>query len=95
MKYKINDWIVYNNKEWSNHWKEIYGISLYGKIGKIIYIDIDKNANRDPYLIEFKDFIDSHDRYYGIGKYGHCYWGHEEEFTLYKDYFKLKKFIEG
>ena len=90
MKYKINDWIVYNNKEWSNHWKEIYGISLYGKIGKII--DISKKYNL--YLIEFKEFIGSCNGD-GKGKDGHCLWCRKKEITLYKDYFKLKKFIEG
>ena len=91
MKYKIGDWIVFIDKEWSNHWKEIYGISLYGKIGKIIDIN---RITVWPYLIEFKEFIDGTSGR-GKGKNGNCRWCHEKQISLYKDYFKLKKFIEG
>ena len=88
MKYKIGEWIIYNNKKWKNYWKKTYGISLYGKIAKII--DISDSL----YLIEFKEFIYSYDGD-GKGKDGHCLWCRKKEITLYKDYFKLKKFIEG
>jgi len=90
MKYKIGDWIVYVSKKNSDWWKEYSRISLYGKIAKIIYID----KNYESYLIEFKEFIYSYDGD-GKGEDGHCYWCEEKEITLYKDYFKLKKFIEG
>jgi len=93
MKYKIGDWIVYTDKEFSNKWKKDYGFSLYGKIGKII--DIEKYCNLPlPYLLEFKGFINGHSGY-RKGRDGHCQWCMDKEITLYKDYFKLKKFIEG
>jgi len=90
MKYKIGDWIVFTDKEFSKWWKEKKGISLYGKIGKII----DTDYNNWPYLIEFKENIHgiSGD---GKAKDNHCIWCNDKEITLYKDYFKLKKFIEG
>ena len=91
MKYKIGDWIVYIDKEWSKRRKELKGISLYEKIAKIIYIDSDSW----PYLIEFKENINGHTGN-GRGKEGYCLWcTTKQEITLYKDYFKLKKFIEG
>ena len=89
MKYKIGEWIVYTDKEFSNKWKQYYEAFLYGKIGKII--DIDKNVW--PYLIEFKEFVNGHDGD-GKGKDGHCWGCEEKEITLYKDFYKLKKFIE-
>ena len=92
MKYKIGDWIVFIDKEWSNDWKKEPGISLYDKIGKII--DINKKYNL--YLIEFKEYINGYDGE-GKGKDGHCLWCwcNDKEITLYKDYFKLKKLLEG
>jgi len=39
MKYKIGDWVIYTHKKNSEHWKNKYGISLYGKTVKIIHID--------------------------------------------------------
>ena len=89
MKYKIGDWIIYNNKEWSNEWKKTIGFSLYGKIGKIIYI----SKKYESYLIEFKEFIDGHDGG-GKGNEGHCLWFDEKEITSL-DQLKLKKLIEG
>ena len=88
--FKINDWIVFTDKEFSKWWKEKKGISLYGKIGKIIDID---NPHLS-YLIEFKEFINGHDGD-GKGKDGHCCWCDEKRLSLYKDFYKLKKFIEG
>jgi len=90
MEYKIGDWIVYIDKERSKWWKEI-GVFLYGKIGKII--DINK-THSFSYLVEFKEFIHGYSGN-GKGKKGYCLWCRKKEITLYKDYFKLKKFIEG
>ena len=90
MKYKIGAWVVYINKQWSKWWKKTYGISLYGKIGKIIDID---NPHLS-YLIEFKEYINGHDGR-GKGKNGNCSWCDEKRLSLYKDFYKLKKFIEG
>jgi len=89
-KYKIGNWIVYIDKEWSNFWKKMYGISLYGKIGKII----DINKNYESYLIEFKEFINSYTSN-RRGKEGYGLWGTKQEITLYKDYFKLKKLLNS
>jgi len=88
MKYKIGDWIVYIDKNYSKWWKEQSGISLYGKIGKIIGIDNDSLR----YLIEFKEFIDSHDSN-GKGKDGHCQWCVDIE-IISLDQLKLKKLLE-
>ena len=91
MKYRVGEWIVFTNKKWISIWKEPkIEISLYGKIAKIIYID----KNYESYLIEFKEFINGHTGN-GRGKEGYCLWCTKQEITLYKDYFKLKKFIEG
>ena len=88
MKYKIGDWIVFINKERSKWWKEKYETSLYGKIGKIIGI-VKKHK---LYLIEFKEFIDSHDSN-GKGKDGHCQWCVDIE-IISLDQLKLKKLLE-
>ena len=88
MKYKKKDWIVYFDKELSNDWKQYYGASLYGKIGKIIYI-----GSYWSYLIEFKEFIDGISGN-GKGNEGHCLWFDEKEITSL-DQLKLKKLIEG
>ena len=90
MKYKIGEWIIYNNKKWKNYWKKTYGISLYGKIGKII--DISKNSYFS-YLIEYKEFIHgtSGD---GRGKEGHCRWFNEKEISSL-DQLKLKKLVQS
>ena len=92
MKYKIGDWIVFINKEFSKWWKGKKGISLYGKIAKIIYIGY--NNKYIYYLVEFKEYINGYSGN-GRGKDEHCSWCEDIEITLYKDYFKLKKFIEG
>ena len=91
MKYKIGDWIVYIDKERSKWWKDLKGISLYGKIGKII--DIYKSDRFIPYLIEFKEYINGHDGI-GKGKNGHCSWCSKQEITSL-DRLKLKKLLEG
>jgi len=88
MKYKIGDWIIYTDKKHSNEWKKTYGISLYGKIGKIIYID--KNLYW-PYTIEFKEFINGHDGR-RKGKKGYCEWCEDKE-IISLDQLKLKKLI--
>ena len=92
MKYKINDWIVFIDKKISKWRKKDYGISLYGKIGKII--DIDYNNKYIYYLVEFKEYINGYDGE-GKGKDEHCRFCIDKEITLYKDYFKLKKLLEG
>ena len=84
MKYKIGDWIIYNNKEWSNKWKNYKGISLYGKIGKII--DKEKTY-KCPYLVKFKKYIKS---YGGNG----TLWCLETSITSF-DQLKLKKFLSN
>jgi len=91
MKYKIGDWIVFTDKEYSKNWKKLRGISLYGKAAKIIYIH---NNKYYPYSIEFKENIKGHTSN-EKGKNGHCSWCDEKKITLYKDYFKLKKLLEG
>ena len=89
MKYKIEDWIVYTDKKWSNQRKKKRGISLYGKIGKIIYID---NTHL-PYLVEFKEFIGS-PSVIRKGKKGYCEWCEDKE-IISLDQLKLKKLLEG
>ena len=90
MKYKIGDWIVYTDKEWSNKWKKDYGFSLYGKVAKIIYIE--KYCNLPlPYLIEFKKYINGHNGS-GKGKDGYCLWCRKKE-IISLDQLKLKKLL--
>jgi len=88
MKYKIEDWIVYTDKKWSNQRKKKRGISLYGKIGKII--DIDYNNKYIYYLVEF---IGS-PSVIRKGKKGYCEWCEDKE-IISLDQLKLKKLLEG
>jgi len=95
--YKVGDWVIYMNKMESDKRKGLCGISLYGKIAKIIHIDI-------TYLLEFKDWIDGHDgseslkkrKEKGKGKSGHCYWAlSKKEIKPAIDHLKFKKWIKG
>jgi len=90
MKYKIGDWIVFIDKEWSNKWKKTIGFYLYGKIGKIIYIE---NNNNLPYFIKFKIGDCPYEALRGERE-DHCWWCHENWITSF-DQLKLKKLLEG
>jgi len=91
MKYKIGDWIVYIDKEWSKWWKDLHGVSLYGKIAKIIHIDNNKYYH---YSLEFKEFIYGHNGN-RKGREGHCLWCCKEKEFISLDQLKLKKLIRG
>ena len=84
-KYKIGDWIVFIGKEYSKRWKDLHGISLYGKVAKIIDIYNKLNIEDYVYLIKFIDSSHGNDNY----------WCSKNDITLYKDFYKLKKLIEG
>jgi len=90
MKYKIDDWIIYIDKEESDNWENHYGISLYGKTAKIIKIDKDDRT----YLLEFKKFVNGLSLK-KIGKQGHCIWCFNKEFKSAIDHLKFKKWIKG
>jgi len=68
--FKIGDSVVYTNKQYSDNWKKQFGVSLYKKRAKIININ---NKYINPYLLEFKEWIDGSDGE-GKGKDGHCRW---------------------
>jgi len=78
-KYKIDDWIVFIDKEISNKLKNEIGFSLYGKIGKII------DKYNSMYLVDLG---------YRKGENGYCIWYSAKFIILYKDYFKLKKLMQ-
>jgi len=40
----IGEWVIFTDKEKGNFWKKHEGISLYGKIGKVI-----ARATQKPY----------------------------------------------
>jgi len=88
--YKIDDWVIYIDKENSNKWKKEFGISLYGKIAKIIYFYFDSTNNNYNYVLEFKESI----RGKGEGIEGHCNWCNCFEFKSI-DHLKFKKWVKG
>jgi len=89
MKYKIGDWVIYTDKDYSNNWKKQYGISLYGKIAKIIHIERELDI---LYLLNFKEYINSFRK--TKGKSGHCIWCKHFEIK-FLDSLKFKKWIKG
>jgi len=91
MKYKIGDLVIITNKKYSDYWKKSTGISLYGKLAKII------NIKDDDYLFEFKENINGHNgNNVGeiIGRIRHCVWGKVYEFKSINS-LKFKKWIKG
>jgi len=91
MKYKINDWVVFIDREESTKRKMEINISLYGKIAKIIKVD---RSHRWPYVIEFKEYIGS-TSFTHLGKLGHCRWCEDHEIKSTIDSLKFKKWIKG
>jgi len=85
--YQIGDWVIYIDKKLNDHWKTWKGISLYGKIAKIV--DIRKY---NIYTLEFKEFINSEHNGYGKGKNGHCYLCIKTQF-MSLEHLKLKKLL--
>jgi len=92
-EFKVGDWVIFIHKSLSNWWKNITGISLYEKVGKIIDIkNYSKNSEYSTdYLIEFEELIKSgHAR---KGKDGYCIWSEDNEF-ISLDHLKLKKLLK-
>jgi len=93
-EYKVGDIVIWIDKRVSNRQKKEYGVSLYGKLAKIIYIDKPDNLDKE-YFLEFKDHIKG---FGGIGKVkgkeGHCMWC---SFSQIKsvDHLKFKKWVKG
>jgi len=90
--YKVGDWVIWINKKQSVYWKEMKGISLYGKLAKIIYIN-----KYNVFLLEYKDYVGGYSvgGYSGEGKDGHCWFCLDEDFELAIDSLKFKKWIKG
>jgi len=87
-EYKIGDIVIFTDKKYSDWWEDYdYGVSLYKKVAKII--DIDKRDNHIPYLLEFKEWINSYNEE-SDEKEGHCRWVFEKQFKSF-DSLKFKK----
>jgi len=72
--YKIGDKIIWIDEPYSKHLKFYDKISIYNKIGTIINID---HKNYPPYLIEFKQYVNTKPNKKNKGKEGYCYWSPE------------------
>jgi len=94
--YKIGDWVIFTNKEYSDWWEKENGVSLYGRLAKIVDIDKIVDINKIyEYEIEFKEGINSKWNEFGEGKSGHWLWCDKDEFKYAIDHLKFKKWIKG
>ena len=87
MSYKIGDRIKVKY--------EFDGVDLTDEIGTIIKLG---NNNNNQVCVEFDNEFEEGHNGDGIGKSGHCRWGNEDEFILFKkkqpiDCHKLNKIL--
>jgi len=89
--YKKGDVVIWIDKEASDYWKRSRGISLYGKIAKIMTFDKSENI----YALKFKDWINSDILGNSYTKNGYGLESYKEGFKLAIDHLKFKKWIKG